>query len=781
MNATKQSKAKKKARAKKPKSLGLEVWEAFATPIARVFDSSHARYMLWGTAFGLVLVLCIVRIVLFVLSDRANKYRDLGKTINVATSTTVAPVRGSIYSSDDRPIAVTAPVYRLYFDFGHPKLALLREKNLSPQEKAKRDSLEKRVLDDLDSFAKVLQKSFAEEGATIDRATLRTRWRKGLKSASRYCPVVNMDVSYLLYNELIATEPLLAPPTDSLKTKRSPGILKSILTAPEERSKRMNPFGSLAKRTIGSLYGLKEGGLSRGRQGLEAGMDSMLRGVEGQGMKVHQAGTGRQEVFVRVPAQDGYSVYTTLDMNIQSQLERIMRNQLSHFKAESGTAILLDVPTGKVLAMTNLLRTARGYSEDQNFAITDMSEPGSTFKVASMLVALENNLVNPQDTIDVGNGTWEVGGRIVRDHNAHHGGYGRISVSQVIERSSNVGVAKIIQKHFRDKPSDYVRQVRELAFGHDLRVEIPGAEKARIRMPSKDRWYGTTLAWMSFGYETQIPPMYTAAFFNAIANGGKLMKPYLVREVRDKDGKTIEQYAPVVVKESIAKPSSIKAIQEMLRKVVSDGTGKLLRSRVVSISGKSGTAQIAKGGSYRGPDGTSHQVSFCGYFPSEAPRYTLMVVIREPSKEFAAGGGSMAGPVVKELAETIVSMEQPSHLDSLFREREPKRTSTMVRGRKSELIPLLQATGRAYKADVRLSEASYVYVDSLGRERAIPATPKRTVPHLVGLTAEDASYYLSSLGYRVRLIGYGRVVEQSPVAGTSAERGTTVTLKLSSR
>ncbi len=773
---TKKRKKTKSSQYKNRKPLYQEMWEALVAPIARVFESYNIRYFLLGVVFIVFLIIALIRILLFITGGTAQSYRNLGNQINRPTPISISPVRGAIYSSDNRPIAVTAPMYRLHFDFAHPILAGLHKEPKTPQEVLDRDSLQRRLNRDLDSLLSQLTEAFAKDGVQVDKSTVQKRWRAALQKKSRYCAVVNLDISYLRYKEMMAREPMLGPIVDTLKNKRGISLLRTLLTPPKEISKRINPFGSLALRTIGSVYGEMKDGLSVGKQGLEAGFNKDLQGVKGKGLAVHVAGTSRKETLVKLPAQDGYSVYTTLDMNIQSQLERIMRAQLTKFSAQSGTAILLDVPTGRVLAMTNLFKNKQGYSEDRNFAITDMSEPGSTFKVASMLVALDNNFVKPKDTIDVGNGLWEVGGRTVRDHNAHHGGYGRLSVSQVIERSSNVGVAKIIQKNFKDKPSSYVQQVRDLAFGHDLRVEIPGAEQARIRMPKKETWYGTTLAWMSFGYETQIPPMYTAAFFNAIANGGKLMKPYLVREIRDKEGTLIRRIDPQVVKAQIAKPSSISAIQDMLRKVVTDGTGKKLNSSVVAISGKSGTAQIAKAGGYRGPDGVSHQVSFCGYFPSEAPRYTLMVVIREPSKEFAAGGGSMAGPVVKELAETIISMEQVRDLEQLKQtQRQP---NDPIIGRKQELEFALKSSHIKFQSREDISKDAYIRVDRDGRESLLTKVPKNTIPNLIGMTASDAHYYLRSLGYKVRLRGYGRVVEQRPEAGTKVKPATLVNLSL---
>lgn len=748
-------------------------------PVEQLFESAQIRYVFVGMLLLLLLAYLLVRIIVFITGPDGARWREVGKTLNKPEPVEIPPLRGTIYASDGRPVAITAPVYRLYLDFQAGRLELLHRPAKDSVELAKQRLMRQQLGRDLDTLSYRVEQSFKDRGITIERQKMRERWRRGFQKKLRYQALIDQDITYLQYKWLEERDPLRPVRPDSSQGRPGRASLLKPAIIREERSQRINPFGSLALRTIGSVYGQKEGNLSRAKQGIELGFDSVLRGQVGKGLKLYAA--QRYNLITREPAVDGYSVYTTLDMDIQSQLERIMRQRLEYYHAASGTAILLDVPTGQVLAMTNLMRLKDGsYAEGQNFAVTDLSEPGSTFKVASMLVALDNGMVHPGDEIDVGNGIWHVGGRRVVDHNADRGGYGLLTASQVIENSSNVGMAKIIQQHFADKPSEYVRQVRELGFGYDLCLELPGSSRARIRMPDKKTWYGTTLAWMSFGYETQIPPIYTAAFFNAIANGGRLMKPYLVREVRDKDGAPIYQYAPQVVKEAIAKPESIKSIQEMLRRVVTEGTGKRsLKSDIVAISGKSGTAQIAKGGRYKGADGVSHQVSFCGYFPSERPRYTLMVVIREPSKEFAAGGGSMAGPVVRDLAEAIISMQTPSSLDSVGNLQVGRQRGTVSIGRKDALATLAQTTGVPYQPDAKIGGDAYIRIGPSGREYKQRIYPEGYVPNVTGMSAQDAAYLLMRRGYQLRYVGYGQVVGQQPLAGVKAGRGTAVTLYLS--
>lgn len=743
--------------------------------------TSLGRYWTLGIIFGVLLVSLIYGMLSMIMGDTGKRWREIGRTINKPAPQTLHPLRGAIYAADDRPIALTGEYYKAYFDFQAAPIALLHNDTL----KMPKDSLlirKKKQLSDslareLDKLADALEQSFTDQDLRFytreTKQQMRARWRKGFHKRNRYTLVCHEEMSYLHYLDLKEREPL------GNKDKRAKRSLLSKIISIEDRSRRINPFGSLALRTIGSVYSGKEGGLSQGKQGIELYYDSLLRGKTGRAIQQYAARQYNKRVVE--PAIDGASVYTTLDMNKQNKLEQVMRTQLAALGARSGSAILMEVGTGKILAITNLERVKGGeYAETRNFAVSDMSEPGSTFKVASMLVALNDGLAHPTDTIDVGNGVWEVAGRKVRDHNAHRGGYGKITASEVIHYSSNVGVAKIIHKYFERRPDEFVDKVRALGFGYNLQVEIPGSAQARIRKRSDNpsKWYGTTLSWMSFGYETQIPPLYTAAFFNAIAADGRFMEPYLVREIRSADHTILLKREPKVLIEQIAKPEAVRAIQEMLRGVVVSGTGKALNSEIVSISGKSGTAQIARGGGYNGPDGKSHEVSFCGYFPSEAPRYTLMVVVREPSSDLNASGGSMAGPVVKELAESLISMEKFTSLDSLEKVDLSAERIRFSAGRKSELQHLLRSIGLPHTPNEKVGGGDFIHLTLSGQEKLLPINQGDKIPSVVGMSAIDAHYLLMHLGYKVRLEGYGAVTAQSIPAGSTVRKGSTITLTL---
>lgn len=742
---------------------------------------SSSRFALVAILIVLGIVYCIGRMVFFAYSEQGDRWREIGKRIDRPEPKTLEPIRGTIYASDGRPIALTATYYKIRLDFRAQPLALAYNDSLKlskdsvkiAERKALRDSLSR----ELDKLANALEESFRAEGITIDKRAMRERWRTAFQKRSQ--PLLTQhEISYLQYLRLQKVAPL-APVVLSNGHSTARSLLSKLIVL-EERTRRINPFESLALRTIGSVYAQKKDGLSVGKQGLEMYYDSLLRGQVGEGIYIKAA--QRKSLRIITPAVDGASVYTTLDMNKQNLLERTMRSSLMRYGARSGTAVLMEVQTGRIIAITNLERTrADRYVESINFAVSDLSEPGSTFKTASMLVALNDGIVSPSDTIDVGNGTWIVSKRVVRDHNAHRGGYGKLTAQGVLEQSSNVGTAKIILGGYAQRPEEFVDKVRALGFGLDLNVEIPGSAQARIRKPSDNpaRWYGTTLAWMSFGYETQIPPLYTLAFYNAIANGGRFMRPMLVSEVRGADHEELLHREPETLIEQIARPEAIAMIQEMLRGVVLNGTGKALRSDVVAISGKSGTAQIARGGSYSGEGGRSHEVSFCAYFPSEAPRYSMIVVIREPDKQFPPSGGTMAGGVIREVAEQLISREQTSPLDSLPRlEPSAIRPKGNISGPKATVSALARQAGLDYTGSEGLVDTQLVQVDPTGRERALPSYAPEVVPNVVGLQASDAHYILMEHGYNVELQGYGRVASQSLPAGSRVRRGATIRLSL---
>lgn len=780
------------------RNLRAWLWARLSPLLARLLapfcryevETLKGRRLVWDfypivmAGFTLLFVGIIIYVIRFSYSSEGARYRAAAERVQREKRVQDLPLRGSILASDERPVAVTTPVYRLGLDFLSEPLKVLYAP--LPTGKTHQDSLERakyyatrQELDyGLDRLAVLIDSIYDLKAHGLSRQQLKARWRKGLEQRKRGLPVINLDVSYQQYQILMASSPF-APKI--IKNKRVPSLLSKMIIS-TERTKRIYPFGSLAYRTIGQLQPSGENNISKGKSGLELRYDYLLRGRIGSARRVYYGNSYRR--IVDEPALDGADIVTNLDMDIQSIVEHSLREQLQQLEAESGTVVLMEVKTGKIVAISNLEQVKRSpgtYSESINMAMTNKAEPGSTFKVASMMVALDDGIVRPNDTIDVGNGLWPHEGRVVRDHNAGKGGYGRISVAQTIIKSSNVGVAKIIVKGYKDKPDEYVEKIRRLGFGFNFQkeVDLQGVERASIRKRSDNpnRWYNTTLAWMSYGYETQIPPIYTLAFFNAIANGGRYMRPYFVSEIRRRDSLT-QHIEPKVLKEQICKPETLQAIQEMLRRVVTEGTGKKARSAYVTISGKSGTAQLSGKHGYRDSLGqVRHQVSFCAYFPSEAPRYSCIAVIRAPSPRYSAGGGVMAAPIIRRIAESLVALEKPRPLDSLPRSASPLAyTRHIAAGRTETLLQLLEQMGLP-APQLGAKAPAYIRIDSAARISALPLTA-HDIPDLRGMSAMDAVYLLRSRGYRVQLVGAGNVVSQSIPAGTAAARGSEIVLQL---
>ena len=780
------------------RNLRAWLWARLSPLLARLLapfcryevETLKGRRLVWDfypivmAGFTLLFVGIIIYVIRFSYSSEGARYRAAAERVQREKRVQDLPLRGSILASDERPVAVTTPVYRLGLDFLSEPLKVLYAP--LPTGKTHQDSLERakyyatrQELDyGLDRLAVLIDSIYDLKAHGLSRQQLKARWRKGLEQRKRGLPVINLDVSYQQYQILMASSPF-APKI--IKNKRVPSLLSKMIIS-TERTKRIYPFGSLAYRTIGQLQPSGENNISKGKSGLELRYDYPLRGCIGSARRVYYGNSYRR--IVDEPALDGADIVTNLDMDIQSIVEHSLREQLQQLEAESGTVVLMEVKTGKIVAISNLEQVKRSpgtYSESVNMAMTNKAEPGSTFKVASMMVALDDGIVRPNDTIDVGNGLWPHEGRVVRDHNADKGGYGRISVAQTIIKSSNVGVAKIIVKGYKDKPDEYVEKIRRLGFGFNFQkeVDLQGVERASVRKRSDNpnRWYNTTLAWMSYGYETQIPPIYTLAFFNAIANGGRYMRPYFVSEIRRRDSLT-QHIEPKVLKERICKPETLQAIEEMIRRVVTEGTGKKARSAYVAISGKSGTAQLSGKHGYRDSLGqVRHQVSFCAYFPSEAPRYSCIAVIRAPSPRYSAGGGVMAAPIIRRIAESLVALEKPRPLDSLPRSASPLAyTRHIAAGRTEPLLQLLEQMGLP-APQLGVKAPDYIRIDSAAHLSELPLAAQG-LPDLIGMSAMDAVYLLRSRGYRVQLVGAGNVVSQSIPAGTAAARGSEIILQL---
>ncbi len=706
------------------------------------------------------LLVCVAGSVLIRASQTAFVERDYWlhlDSIQKRPDRLVYPSRGNIFSADGKLMATSVPCYYLYIDFAADCYSNKTKKWSSL------DTFLYSKHNGVDSLSVYLSRKLKDRTPAGYKKYLLSGLNA--KKKSRQFPICRDKVSY----------------SDLKEIKKFPflrlGVFKSGFYT-REMVERQKPFGTLASRTIGDTFRDidPKTGLTKGKNGLELQYDTLLHGVAGLN-SVRRLGGGWTNV-VEVEPVEGMDIRTTIDINIQDIAEKSLLDMLKKIDAASGTAVVMEVATGEVKAITNMGRIREGvYDEDTNHAVADETEPGSTFKVASIMVALEDGVCQPGDTVDVGNGIYMYKGARMTDHNNNKGGYGRISVEQAIWYSSNIGVAKTILKGYEKNPTKYVEGLYRIGLNEDLRLEIPGAGRAKIRRPDDTvrYWSKTALPWMSFGYETQIPPIYTLAFYNAIANNGKMVRPIFTKEILH-NGKTVQSFSTEVVRESICSERTLNMIKDMLLGVVEKGTGKAVHSDFVRIAGKTGTAQIALGGVYKK---AGHQVAFCGYFPADEPKYSCIVVIRQPRNGYPSGG-TMSGGVVKAIAEKVYA----SHMSFDIRDMERDSLAVVLPQPKAGEWDALEYVLNKLdiEADNDSIETKWVTAKREdGREdvklKDIPIR-EGLVPNVVGMGAKDAVYLLESVGLQASLNGMGRVSSQSISPGSRVSKGQTVSLTL---
>jgi cell division protein FtsI (penicillin-binding protein 3) len=664
-------------------------------------------------------------------------------------SVDVKPVRGNILSCDGRLMASSLPEFKLYMDFkagGEEKDSLWNEK--------------------VDSICEGLHDIFPEKSAAEFKRDL----EEGHKIMSQNWPIWKKRVSYDVYTEVKKL------PVFNLKPFKG-GFHTETFNA------RQRPFGSLAQRTVGDMFGAKD----TARCGLELSFDSILRGKSGivQRKKV----MNKYLSITERPPIDGADIVTTIDVGMQDLAERALIDELKLINGNVGVAIVMEVQTGDVKAIVNMTKCDDGeYREVKNDAVSDLLEPGSVFKTASIMVALDDGVVDTNYHVDTFGGIMDMHGAKMRDHNWHRGGYGRLSLPQTLEFSSNIGVSRIIDEHYGKNPEKFVQGIHRLGLAEDLRIPLVGSSPARIRMPKMDKtgkhwanWSKTALAWMSIGYETQVPPISTLTFYNAIANNGKMMRPRFVKQVV-KNGEVLMDFPPEVIREQICKEKTLKEIQTILYHVVSQGLGKKAGSPSFKVAGKTGTAQISKGaGGYKSGQ-MNYLLSFAGYFPADAPRYSCIVCIQKSG--LPASGGGMSGVVFHHIAEGIMAQDL-------------KLSVADARDSLSVLLPEVK-NGNILAADYVLSRlgvktnenwsGSYasgnpIWGTTSHQNNQVMLTKVDNVqagqmPDVTGMGARDAVYLLESKEVKVRIEGRGKVVSQSLPAGHQIKKGEVCSLKL---
>lgn len=692
------------------------------------------RYMFLGVVLVVLGVLVVVKATV-TATINSSKWQELMPTQVIKSS--IDPIRGNIYSDSDVPIAISVPRYVVAMDFGS---------------KGFEADIFKEQLEDL---SKSLSALIGDRSAAEYRRVLLTGKERG-----RFHRIIRREVSYTELQEI-----------RNFPYFKDRSRFKSGLVT-ETYIRRVHPYGNLAFRTIGRIMNEPDSlGLTHGNSGLEMKFDSLLCGVQGVQRSVKMP--SRTVPVVEQPALNGMHVYSTLNVDIQDIAEKALRRTLVNVNADWGCAIVMDVKTGAIKAMANLDRISEGvYMESTNHALADLIEPGSTFKTISMTAVLEKKGVNPEDTIDVGNGLYSVGRAIIRDHNAHKGGYGKITYNEVIYYSSNVGTARAVMKTFQGNEQGYLNQLNRMNVFDQIDLEIPGTARPRFQQ-DVSKWSRTTMPWSAYGYEVLMPPIYTLRFYNAIANGGKMMEPYLVRKVSG-NGKVAYEREPRVVNEQIASSEVIEQIRFMLRGVVTKGTGKEMDSPYVAIAGKTGTAQRLGGGTF---SGAGHNVSFCGYFPADDPLYSCIVVVSRPKGVYPSG--AIPGGVLREIAEQTIATSYTVSLtetkpDSLaiFDQR------ILAGNSKSIKRALKYADVQPNRFDKDSEWVKHEGGDSI--QILTSTTPQSGVmPDMVGMSVMDAVFLGEKLGLTVRISGSGAVVgKQSIRAGERARNGQHLLLTL---
>ena len=698
----------------------------------------------YGFIFAFLLVLGKTAYIMFV-------EHDYWMTVSLRYEKKLKPLpatRGNILSADGQVLATSLPEYRLFLD----PMSWEPDSARRAKDQVVRDSILNTKLDSMLTGVKRIIPDFEVEKT-------REAILKGRKKCSHSISLYPKRVTYIQLTELKKL-PLLNLP-----------LGKSGFYT-EEYRRRKNPYGRLAIRTIGSLRSENDEPLN----GLELAFDSLLSGKPGTYHKLKVA--NRYITQIDTPSVDGCDLVTTIDVGMQDLTEKVLGDQLRSIGARAGMCILMEVQTGNVKAISSLSRLENGgYAEIDPRAVTNMMEPGSVFKPMSFMVAMEDGKIDMNTTCNTGNGIREMYGRKMRDSDWRKGGNGVLTVPEIIKKSSNVGVSTLIDNAYASNPDQFVAGLQRIGIMEDLHIPIPGYKKPRIRYrkDNPDRWYGTTLPWMSIGYETQVPPISTLTFYNGVANGGRLVAPRFVTEARRGD-EVVQEFPTVVLREKMCKPEVLRNIQICLEGVVgkNTGTGKLAYSKYFSVAGKTGTAQIWSKGGFA----SNYLVSFAGYFPADRPRYSMIVCIEKGAPAY---GGIHCCPVFKKIAEGVMAKNHKTNYEAAIDTTALRTAPPMMQsGNLVALSEVLKELKLPHRNNYRTSEGlAWGQPLNQGSLLLNNESTQKGLPSVIGYGLRDAVYRLERMGVKVKVIGFGRVVAQSLPPGSPVNAGMVVQIQLS--
>jgi len=685
-----------------------------------------------------VLSLGIIGKLFFLIYVEGSKWEEKAEEHNMKYIT-IDPNRGDILADDGRLLASSVPYYEIRMD--------LMSTAMSGEI----------FMKEVDSLAFSLSKLFNDKSkAAYKREIIHAR-----ENGERY-HLLKKGVNYIELKKL-KSFPLF-------RRGRYKGGFIYI-----QENKRILPHIELAARTIGYLTKERSGNVV----GIEGAYDHELSGIVGVRLMQRLSGNVWMPVNTNneVEPRDGNEVVTTIDINLQDVAENALLKQLSRHNAHHGTAILMEVQTGEIKAIANLERDMEGrYHESYNYGIGESTEPGSTFKLPALMAALEDKVVSLDDTIDTGNGRIRYYDKTIKD--SKKGGYGKITVKQVFELSSNVGMSKIINENYKGRESQFINRLFAMGLNEKLNVEIKGEGSPYIQYPGDKYWSGVSLPMISHGYEVRMTPLQILTFYNAVANNGKMVKPGFVREIRY-HGERIRKFDTKVINPSICSDETIRKAHEILEGVVENGTAKNLRNDNFKIAGKTGTAQIAneKYGYKQGSE-VSYQASFVGYFPAENPKYSCIVVINSPTSSIYYGN-LVAGPVFKEIADKVYATSLFRDEQQYFNIPETYDPPYTKNGNLDDLRLIFERFNIATLNENVVSE----WVATVKQDSTVMLKPlnirKGIMPNVKEMGLRDALYILENMALKVEVKGYGKVMRQSIVPGTKISPGLKVMLEMS--
>ena len=701
------------------------------------------RDILWRVYvcfLGIVIISCFVLGKAFYIQRIQGKYwRGLSDSLHQKFVELNAE-RGTIYSEDGNMLSTSIPYFNIYIDFGADGL---REKN------------GKRFKENIDSLSLCLAHLFKDKTA----AGYKRELQQGYREMDRYYEL-QKNLSFEQYKELRSF------PLVRLGRNKS-GFITEIT------SKRLNPFGLLANRTIGLARANAQ------NVGLERTYDTLLKGENGSRLvRYMAAGTYMPVEGYEIEPENGEDILTTINVNIQDIAENALLKMLTENECEHGSCIVMETATGKIRAIANLGRQQDGtYWEDLNYAIR-ASEPGSTFKLATLLSLLEDHDVKLTDRLTLEGDAWKFRNRTVRDAEKH--GKIEVTVKEAFEISSNIGMAKLAINNYSQNPDQFVAHIKKLHLNQITGVDLAGETTPIVKTPASRTWSATTLPWMAFGYEVLISPLQTLTLYNSIANNGKMMKPYLVDNMQ-LAGRIEKQKQPAILMDKVCSENTLKQLKECLEGVCIEGTAKhVFKNSFYKVAGKTGTALVANAN--RGYADHIYQSSFVGYFPADRPEYSCIVVIK--NKPFAKKylGAQVAAPVFKEVADKLMSLEKDHDHGMMADVNESvwKKDSA-------------QYYYAGYAKDLKLVTGmlNVEHIDStgkseLGRMYAWNYQPvlnekmidKKLMPDVKGMGLKDALSILEERNIKVMAKGTGKVKQQSIVPGTILNKNETLTLEL---